>query len=277
MTAEEIDAKISQLKEDKKRARRDRVETDDKIKALDKTREKLDSAMSAICIAGRNDYTKGAIQVCFFPRYSRHLQSNTLLHVSLANMPPVARFRRWNPRVRHGVSSRRRPLPLHFDPEDDLRDYDEVARSLPVFCVSSRAYQKIQGRLQRDKAVPGFPTAEETEIPQLQAHCKKLTEAGRASNCRNFLTNLSQLLNSLGLWASNDGTGLNLTDAQLAAETRFLKLRLQKLEESLEKSVKECLKDTNDILAENIFEQCENLVELAVAEANHTVSNCTVR
>ena len=68
-----------------------------------------------------------------------------------------------------------------------------------------------------------------------------------------------------------------MPDAQLAAETRFLKLRLQKLEESLEKSVKECLKDMNDILAENIFEQYENLVELAVAEANHTVSNCTVR
>lgn len=163
--------------------------------------------------------------------------------------------------------------PDQFNPEDDLRDYDEVARSLPVFCVSSRAYQKIQGRLQRDKAVPGFRTAEETEIPQLQAHCKKLTEAGRASNCRNFLTNLSQLLNSLGLWASNDGIGLNLTDAQLAAETRFLKLRLQKLEESLEKSVKECLKDMNETLAENIFEQYENLVELAIAEANHTVDN----
>ena len=52
---------------------------------------------------------------------------------------------------------------------------------------------------------------------------------------------------------------------------------LAAIEESLEKSVKECLKDMNDILAENIFEQYENLVELAVAEANHTVSNCTVR
>lgn len=62
LTAEEIDAKIAQLKEDKKRARRERGETDDKIKAvtqeikaLDKTREKIDIAMSAICIAGRNE------------------------------------------------------------------------------------------------------------------------------------------------------------------------------------------------------------------------------
>ncbi|KAK0126069.1 hypothetical protein ONS95_007689 [Cadophora gregata] len=251
LTAEEIDAKIAQLKEDKKRARCERIETDDKIKianeeikALDKTQEKIDIAMSAICIAGRNDYSKGAIQRDFADGI-RELD----------------------------MESAQEEDPDRFNPENDLRDYDEVARSLPVFCVSSRAYQKIKGRLQRDKAVPGFRTAEETEIPQLQVHCKKLTEAGRASNCRNFLTNLSQLLNSLGLWASNDGTGLNLTDAQLAAETRFLKLRLQKLEESLEKFVKECLKDTNDTLAENIFEQYENLVELAVAEANQTVGN----
>ena len=31
----------------------------------------------------------------------------------------------------------------NFDPAKDIRDYDEVARSLPVFCVSSRGYQKL--------------------------------------------------------------------------------------------------------------------------------------
>ncbi|KAH6709607.1 Dynamin family-domain-containing protein [Leptodontidium sp. MPI-SDFR-AT-0119] len=251
LTAEDIDAKITQLKDDKKRARRERIETDDKIKevshkikALEKAREKIDTAMSAICIAGRNNYSKGAIQRDFADGI-RELD----------------------------MESAQEEDPDRFNPEDDLRDYDEVARSLPVFCVSSRAYQKIQGRLQRDKAVPGFRTAEETEIPQLQAHCKKLTEAGRASNCRNYLTNLSQLLNSLGLWASNDGIGLNLTDVELAAETKFLKLRLQKLEQSLDKAVMDCLKEMNDTLAENIFEHYEHLVELAVAEANNTVGN----
>jgi len=51
-----------------------------------------------------------------------------------------------------------------FDPDEDLRDYAEVARSLPVFCVSSRAYQKLCGRLQRDQVVHGFSTVEETEV-----------------------------------------------------------------------------------------------------------------
>ncbi|CZT47980.1 uncharacterized protein RSE6_08614 [Rhynchosporium secalis] len=251
LTMEDIDAKLNQLKEDKKRARRERIEMDEKlkdvnreVKALEAAREKIETKISAVCIAGRNEYSKGAIQRDFAEGI-RELD----------------------------MESAQDEDPDQFDPENDLRNYDEVANSLPVFCVSSRAYQKIQGRLQRDKPVPGYRTAEETEIPQLQAHCKKLTEAGRAANCRIYLTNLSQLLNSLGLWASNDGTGLNLTDVQLAAETRFLKLRLQKLEQGLDKAVKDCLKDMTDALAENIFEHYDELVEIAISEANTTVAN----
>jgi hypothetical protein len=55
----------------------------------------------------------------------------------------------------------------NFNPEEELRDYDEVAKSLPVFCVSSRAYQKLCGRLQKDEKVPGFKTPEETEVSRL--------------------------------------------------------------------------------------------------------------
>ena len=53
-----------------------------------------------------------------------------------------------------------------FNPEEDQRDYNEVARSLPVFCVSSRAYQKLSGRFKRDKAVLGFSAPDQTEVSQ---------------------------------------------------------------------------------------------------------------
>jgi hypothetical protein len=118
----------------------------------------------------------------------------------------------------------------NFDPDMESRDYDEVARSLPVFCVSSRGYQKLQGRLRKDPTVPGFETIEETEIPQLQAHCKQLTGKGRAANCKRFINNLSQLLNSLAIWASNDGTGANMTPEQRAREERYLHKGLKELE-----------------------------------------------
>jgi hypothetical protein len=118
----------------------------------------------------------------------------------------------------------------NFDPEQDARDYDEVARSLPVFCVSSRGYQKLMGRLKKDADLPGFKNIAETEIPLLQAHCKKLTEAGRQAACRRFLNSLSQLLNSLQLWSSNDGSGKVLTEGQLKREDGWLQDRLRKFD-----------------------------------------------
>lgn len=117
--------------------------------------------MSAICIEGRNEYSKGAIRQDFAAGI-RELDQENAQEEDEDN----------------------------FDPTAEIRDYEEVARSTPVFCCSSRAYQKMSGRLQRDSTVPGFRSTDETEIPQLQQHCKKLTEGVRASNCRRFLTNL---------------------------------------------------------------------------------------
>ena len=88
-----------------------------------------------------------------------------------------------------------------------------------------------------------------------------LTEAGRASNCRHFLIALSQILNSLNIWASDDGTGLNLSDAQLNAEARFLKSRLKGLEEGLDNAVTGCMEEMKQTLAEHIFDNYDNLVE----------------
>jgi hypothetical protein len=110
----------------------------------------------------------------------------------------------------------------NFNPDQVIRDYEEVARSLPVFCVSSRGYQKLMGRLKKDAVVPGFKDIAETEIPSLQAHCKKMTEAGRQVACKRFLNSLGQLLNSLRLWSSSDGSCKNLTEGQLQREAAFM-------------------------------------------------------
>ncbi len=114
--------------------------------------------------------------------------------------------------------------------QTDRRDYDEVAQNLPVFCVSSRAYQKLKGRLQKDKSPPGFTHIDQTEVPALQAHCVELTTVGRQASCRKFLTSMFQLLNSLRLWSSNDGSGRNLTEGQLKREAQILKERMSKLD-----------------------------------------------
>lgn len=86
-----------------------------------------------------------------------------------------------------------------FDPSRDLRNYDEVADQLSVFCVSARAYLKMSGKLEKDDHLPGFTDVQQSEIPQLQAHAIRLTTSTRLTTCRRFFTAVEQLLNSLML------------------------------------------------------------------------------
>lgn len=118
-----------------------------------------------------------------------------------------------------------------FDPDEEIRDYDEVARNLPVFCVSSRAYQKMRGRLQKDDFNnDGFRNVDETEVPQLQQHAKKLTEAGRAATSRQFLNGLSQLLNSMKMWASSGEPQFHSSNNDKKDEETHLRVRLANLD-----------------------------------------------
>ncbi len=208
LTEEQITAKLQELRATKKEARAQRGEITERInqmrKEIDenkKAEEKIESKMSAMCISGRNAYSKGAIQQDFAAGI-KELDQELAAEEDEEN----------------------------FNPDAEIRDYDEVARGLPVFCVSSRGYQKLQGRLKKDTHIAGFTDIEETEIPQLQAHCEKLTETGRSANCRTFINKLSQLLNSLTLWASSDGTSANMTPEQRAREARYLQKGLKSLE-----------------------------------------------
>lgn len=110
----------------------------------------------------------------------------------------------------------------NFDPDQEIRDYDELARNLPVFCVSARAFQKLAGRLERDTVqTDGFTSLDDTEIPQLQEHAKRLTEGGRISTSRLFLNELNQLLNSMKLWAV-DGTRPTVIRKELKIDEQVL-------------------------------------------------------
>ncbi|KAF2834718.1 hypothetical protein M501DRAFT_963774 [Patellaria atrata CBS 101060] len=248
LTEVDIDKKLEEVKANKKLARREKNVYDDRIKEAKIAMKQLDtqiadikSGMSAICIAGRNTYSRTAIQKDFAAG------------------------------IRELDKAEEEDDDENFNPDEDVRDYEEVARSLPVFCVSSKAYQKLCGRLTKDSGVLGFKTKEATEIPQLQQHCKKLTEAGRAANCRKFLNSLSQLVNSLILWSKNDGTGLKLSADQRQSEQAFLQKRLKDLEKGLESAVEDCMSDVKDTLAENIFDKYKPSVtkaeELAQATA----------
>ncbi|KAF7899405.1 hypothetical protein EAE99_012326 [Botrytis elliptica] len=245
LTVEDIEQKIDELKDTKKKARKEKVaielaikDVKNQSKGFDAERKEIDTRMRAICIDGRNNYSKTAIQQDF---------ATGIKELDMENAEEEDAE--------------------NFNPDEDIRDYDAVARSLPVFCVSSRAYQQLNGRLKKDARIPGFRNVQETEIPQLQAHCKKLTEAGRSAACRRFLNSLLQLVLSLSLWSNNDGTNINLSDSQKATEARWLQKNVKDLEESLDKAVGKCILEMKDALTENIFEKFSEVIPLAADQA----------
>ncbi|KAL8709618.1 MAG: hypothetical protein Q9220_005710 [cf. Caloplaca sp. 1 TL-2023] len=185
LTVDQIADKIAEFRSTKKEARRSRSGLEENIKTIrdqqaeaETAKDEIEAEIATACISGRNKYSKGAIQ----QDYAAGIRE---LDMELAAEKDEE----------------------NFDPDEEIRDYEEVARGLPVFCVSSRGYQKLKGRLRKDRPVPGFQSIEETEIPMLQT-----------------------LLNSLAFWASNDGSGVQLTKGQKAEEEQYLAKKIRKFE-----------------------------------------------
>ncbi|RHZ59709.1 uncharacterized protein CDV56_100818 [Aspergillus thermomutatus] len=144
----------------------------------------------------------------------------------------------------------------HFNRENDnriLHGKTELEGGLPVFCVSTKAYQKLQGRLQNNEPeVAGFTELSQTEIPQLQAHCIRLTEGPREASSRLFLIELKKLLQSMSLWSSATGSAHVLSDAKKQEmEAGYKEAGMQELQDQLFCSLR-------GTFARNIFEMLDN-------------------
>ncbi|KAI1180129.1 hypothetical protein F4777DRAFT_574412 [Nemania sp. FL0916] len=119
--------------------------------------------------------------------------------------------------------------PENFDPENEIRDYAEIGRSLPVFCVSSQAYRSLA----LNESVDGFTNMEDTEIPQLRAHAKMLTEAARIRSAKSFLNDFMQSLNSLYLWSSGRNMEHCITADDKQSEMEYITEKINELKKRL--------------------------------------------
>ncbi|KAK0714662.1 hypothetical protein B0H67DRAFT_488640 [Lasiosphaeris hirsuta] len=249
LTDDDIDQKLASLKTERKELRAEKKRLDEKLgdlraelKRVDAQTEELQVKIKALCIKGRNTYSREAIKKDFAMGI-KELDQETVAKEDEAN----------------------------FDPEVDIRDYDAVAESLPVFCVSSRAFQKLAGKLQKDDFnSSGFQSVEDTEVPQLQAHARKLTEHGRAANCRRFLNELMQLLSSMTMWAANDGTRSGLTDGEKQEEETRLRSLLGSIEQELMRAVNECMARVEEAIAENLYKDFDLYIPMAAEAAELT-------
>lgn len=245
LTIQQVRNKIDELRALKKAARQDHQKLREDLQTLNEQlnnleahESQIDNEEDALCIKGRNAWSRHHIQEDFAEGIKELDQENA------AEQDPD-----------------------NFDPEQDIRDYDEVARSLPVFCVSSRAYQKLSDRLQKDSSVCGFTSTDQTEMPQLQAHCLKLTEKGRLAGARRFLNSVHQLLTSLALWASDDGTEHLATVQQRHALKTFLNMNLAKLQKALRTAVGQTMEDFIDMLNRQLVDSAFDLAGQTAAES----------
>ncbi|PBP17830.1 hypothetical protein BUE80_DR011496 [Diplocarpon rosae] len=87
---------------------------------------------------------------------------------------------------------------------------------LKSFCVSSKAYQKSQGRFRREDEIRGFSTCEDTGVPSLQAFARKCTLKSREVAVERFDTELALWKVSVKSWAEEDGQDFLLSAQQRA-------------------------------------------------------------
>lgn len=120
--------------------------------------------------------------------------------------------------------------PENFDPTEDLRDYQEVEKNFPVFCVSSKAFQKLSGRFEQDANPCSFDNIWDTEIPKLQRHAVKATRVHRRTVSLQFLNELDRLLNSLGLWCSGNENAA-IGNKEFDELTGFVAARIEELKQ----------------------------------------------
>jgi GTPase SAR1 family protein len=220
-------------------ALRDEIQSLQKqLNDLENRRAQIDQEAEALCIQGRNDWSRDRIREDFAEGIKELDQENA------AEEDPDS-----------------------FDPLVEIRDYDEVARSLPVFCVSSRAYQKLSGRLEKDGDVNGFTLLNQTGIPDLQAHCRKLTEAGRQDGCKSFLNSLSRLLTSLTLWSSDDGSNPESNAQQRAMMKTFVAKNLHRLETAFVDAVDHTMEDVKGALTAHLLRKFDLAARTAAAKA----------
>ncbi|OWO97707.1 hypothetical protein B2J93_2467 [Marssonina coronariae] len=107
------------------------------------------------------------------------------------------------------------------------------ANGLKSFCVSSKAYQKSQGRFKREDEIRGFSTSEDTGIPTLQAFARKCTLKSREVAVDRFDTELTLWKMSVKSWAEENRQAPVLSvqqSAKLLSELEYFRESL-KLEE----------------------------------------------
>jgi len=147
-------------------------------------------------------------------------------------------------------------------------DYDHIAHSLPVFCVSSRGYQSLMGRT-KDKTIEGYRSLADTQIPQLQEHAMRLGDLELATTRKEFLADLARLYRSLLLWAAS-GRSPGDTRTETLTDDETLKIsRLDNLIAALRTEMDTLIKTAvNEVTAKTKSDLLAPIAPMCVQASN---------
>ncbi|KAL8314854.1 hypothetical protein RB593_008447 [Gaeumannomyces tritici] len=227
-----------ELRTSKKRLAHEINELSISINCLTANQSNFDMEVAARCIRGRNEYARDAIQLDF-ARGIQEMDQDAMAEEDEES----------------------------FDPGLQGKDYEALGKALPVFCVSARAYQYLCGRLKKDRKlkVRGFADKEATEIPRLQQYTRTLSSAARASQCRRFLSDLEQIINSMRIWTAPLPVGQMGKEAQDIQD--LLDREMQQLLHAFLVAVQECVDSIDDMFSKRIVKCFEKKMPAAVSSA----------
>ncbi|KAL1880627.1 hypothetical protein Daus18300_001238 [Diaporthe australafricana] len=214
--------------------------------------EKKDIAVETtrLCIQKRSDYVKKAIRIDF---------ANGIREIDEADAEADDE---------------------HFDPSVKQRDYAQISRSLPIFCVSSKAYQQLRLQKKRETRVEGFRSLTDSEVPILQQHARELPEQGRMRIYKTFLNEFCGILGSLAIWADSS---LIEHDTQVMSkfdrsyEEKLLHAAAENLKKDLEVLIWANMSELDSIVQNKLQSKSDAAIDKAVKDMANVVSNWTAK
>ncbi|KAL0020935.1 hypothetical protein WJX79_001191 [Trebouxia sp. C0005] len=201
-------AKIARAELDEKTAivqtlKKEEKEAQAQADKLERQLKKVQLVVSDICGRARNSYSKGVLKKDFKDGLLE--MEETAADVDLDARGDAA-----------GPSSQQQRQPSKV-----------AEQELPVFCVSAKDCQRLEGRTSKDGPPSAFTKLEHTELPQLRAHVHHVTEQGRLHAARSVASGLAQFINTTAMTLVHHGTiNAELQDACHAAfKTELAKLQ----------------------------------------------------
>lgn len=266
LTADQISQKLEELKEQNEAKGTECDELDHhlqlastRLEDMEQKKADLTAVILKLCVQRRNEFCKDTIRADFAAGIREHDGQGEL---------DDEEYEPENGQEAHASA--------------EQRDYDEIARCLPVYAISSKAYQQLRStKRQLGIEAKGFSSLKDTEVPALQAHAKAMSNNGRVMASRAFLNGFAQLLSTIELYLNSSSTELLEPRKGLAQErtneVKVLETEVANLKRQINEQVHALRKSLHDLLRQGPNDTSSGAQAFAVDRIEEIVVSWSLR